>query len=355
MHPSQFIISPPDVWYLCYLSHGMKKGVVVLLFSLFATQWLHAQLLPSFGGSRTGTTGFQFLKIAPDARSAGMGGSIIAITDDVGALYWNAAGITKTDTQKLHLQLSQVLYFGDVNMSNIGIVHRLSKQTFLGAGLTYLTTGSMQVTTAFQPFGTGQTFNASDFAFGITLGRILTDNFSFGITGKYIRESFAEVYADNAVIDFGFQYDVGIANTRFAVGVSNFGFNTEPSGTITVATLEGFDTIQNFEKIGVPAVFRIGVAWDAVKNIDNRLTIAGQLNHPTDNNETYNLGLEYAWKKTVFCRTGYEFGIDEKGIPNFGFGVRFKRNFGMLQLDYGFEDKSRLGSIHRLSLSASFF
>jgi hypothetical protein len=36
---------------------------------------------------------------------------------------------------------------------------------------------------------------------------------------------------DNAVVDFGFQYEVGKANTRFAVGVSNFGSNTEPSGT----------------------------------------------------------------------------------------------------------------------------
>ncbi len=334
---------------------AMKKGTVALLLTMTAMNFVHAQLLPSFGGSRTGTTGFQFLKIAPDARSTGMGGSMIATTDDVAALYWNPAGITKTDTQDLHLQLSQTLYFGNVNMSYIGVVHQVSKQTFLGAGLTYLSTGPMDVTTTFQPFGTGQTFNANDFALAVSMARILTDNFSFGLTGKYIRESFADVYADNAVIDFGFQYEVGIANTRFAVGVSNFGFNTEPSGDITVSTLEGFDTIQQFEKIGVPAIFRIGIAWDPVKLDENRLTITGQLNHPTDNNETYNLGAEYAWRNTMFCRTGYEFGIDEKGIPNFGFGIRYKRSFGMLQLDYGFEDKSRLGTVHRLTFSASLF
>lgn len=333
----------------------MKWFISILLLLVVVVNIVHAQLLPSFGSSRTGTTGFQFLKIAPDARSVGMGGSMLAITDDVGALYWNPAGITKTDTQKLHLQLSQTLYFGDVDMSYIGLVHQVSKQTFLGASLTYLSTGPMDVTNEFQPFGTGQTFNANDLAVAVSLGRILTDNFSFGITGKYIRESFAEIHADNAVIDFGFQYEVGVAHTRFAVGVANFGFNTEPSGTLSVQTLEGLDTIQNFEKIGVPAVFRIGIAWDPVKTAMNRLTAAGQLNHPTDNNETYNLGVEYAWRNTMFCRTGYEFGLDEHGIPNFGFGVRFKRNFGMLQFDYGFEDKSRLGSVHRLTFSASFF
>ena len=213
----------------------------------------------------------------------------------------------------------------------------------------------MDVTTEFEPFGTGQAFSANDIAVGLSLGRILTDNFRFGITGKYIRESFAEVYNDNAVVDFGFQYEVGKANTRFAVGVSNFGFNTEPSGTIIVPTLSGFDTVQTFERVSVPAIFRIGIAWDPVHSIEHHLSITGQLNHPTDNNETYNIGAEYSWKKTLFCRTGYEFGQDETGLPDFGFGIRFRRNFGMLQIDYGFQNKSRLGTVNRFTLSASFF
>lgn len=314
-----------------------------------------AQLLPSLGGSRTGTTGFQFLKISPDARATGMAGSIIASTNDVAALYWNPAGITKVDTQKFHFQFSQTIYYADVNMSYAGVVHAVSKQTFIGLSFQTLNTGSMNVTTEFQPFGTGQTYSANDLAIGLSLARILTDNFSFGITGKYIRESFAEVHTSNAVIDFGFQYDVGKANTRFAVGVSNFGFNTEPSGTIEVQTLNGLDTIRSFEKIGVPAVFRIGIAWDAVKRTDHLLTLAGQLNHPTDNNETYSLGAEYSWKKLLYARTGYELGVDESGIPNFGFGIRFKRNFGMLQLDYGFEDKNKLGSVNRITFALSMF
>ena len=35
---------------------------------------------------------------------------------------------------------------------------------------------------------------------------------------------------NNGVVDFGFQYEVGKANTRFAAGVSNFGFTAEPRG-----------------------------------------------------------------------------------------------------------------------------
>jgi hypothetical protein len=334
-------------------SHPVKTSIAFFL-SLLLTTPTRAQLLPSFGGSRTGTTGFQFLKIAPDARSVGVGESIIANTNDVSALFWNPAGITKVDTQKLHLQFSQTLYYADVNLSFAGAVVPVSKQTFLGVSFETLTTGEMPVTTEFQPFGTGQTFVANNLAVGLSLARILTENFSFGVTGKYVRESYAEVHAGTAVFDFGFQYEVGKANTRFAVGVSNFGFNTEPSGAVEVFSTEGTDTVENFESIAVPAVFRIGIAWDALKKTDHLLSLAGQLNHPTDNNETYGMGAEYAWKNLLYARTGYEFGLDETGMPNFGFGLRFKRNFGLLQLDYGFQDKSKLGSVHRITFGISF-
>ena len=331
------------------------RTVLLFAFSFCLSTNLAAQILPSFGGSRTGTTGFQFLKIGVDARSGGLAGSVMATTNDVASLYWNPAGITKLDSQSVHVQASQTLYFANNNLSFIGIAHAVSKQTVIGFSMESFNTPYMPVTTEFQPTGTGQTFRASDLALGLTLGRLLTDQFSFGITAKYIRESFAEVHNNNAVLDFGFQYEVGKANSRFAVGISNFGFTTEPNGAIEVQTLTGVDTLTHFTKVGVPAIFRIGVASDVIKKDFNQLTLSAQLNHPTDNNETVGLGGEYSWKKTLFARGGYEFGVDEKGLPAFGFGIRFKRNFGMMQLDYGFQEKSKLGMTHRFTFSLSMF
>ncbi len=324
-------------------------GALMLGF-VFAGQ---AQLLPAFGDSRTGTTGMQFLKITPDARAAGMGDAITAITDDIGALYWNPAGIAGLDSSKIHAQLATTDYFGGVTMQYGGLVYRISDKTLIGVSLSYLNSGEMDVTTEFLPLGTGQTFRASNTAVGATLTRVLTDRFRFGVTARYINESIAGINTHNAVFDFGFQYDIGLANTRFAVGLSNFGFNTDPAGDLMLETLEGPQVVNEFESISAPAVFRLGLAWDPVLNEEHRLTVTGQLNHPTDNNETYGFGAEYAWHSLLHFRAGYLLGLDQAALPSAGFGVWLPRRFGSMRIDYGFSHRANLGGVHRLTLGFS--
>jgi long-subunit fatty acid transport protein len=295
------------------------------------------------------------LKITPDARGAGLSGCMMAVSDDMSASYWNPAGLTQLDSNKVHLMVSQTQYTAASTLSFASAAYRLDKATVLGASILYFATPEMPVTTEFMPNGNGLTFRAFDVAAALTYSKILTSNFSFGITGKYIREQFAGVNAQNGALDFGFRYDIGKANTRFAVGMSNFGFSNDASGQIITETLSGKDTIVTFDKIAVPAVFRIGFAWDAIKNNLHMLTLAAQLNHPTDNNETYALGLEYQWHKMLFVRSGYSFAEDERGLPSFGFGLRFKRNFGMVQMDYGYQQKLLLGAMHRFGFMVSLF
>jgi len=330
------------------------KFLAALLFAFAFAATGHAQLLPSFGGSRTGTTGYQFLKIVPDARSAAMGGAVTATVSDMAALYWNPAGIARSDTQRWHMAASQTRYAFPAFLSFAGVAYKLNDETVLGVSLQTFATPEMDVTTEFQPFGTGQTFRGFDMAAGVTYAKILTDNFAFGVTAKYIREQFAEIKSQNGAVDFGFRYDIGKANTRFAVGISNFGFNAEPSGRLVTETLDGKDTLVSFDKIAMPTVFRIGVAWDPLKTDFNRITVSGQLDHPTDNNEVYRLGAEYAWRETVYVRAGHAFGEDEPGPPAAGAGLRFKRNFAMLQLDYGYRHRERLGGMHHLTFQLAF-
>jgi len=331
------------------------KKPLFFLFLLACFHPVRGQLLPAFGASRVATTGFQFLKIAPDARSAGMGGAVCAGIHDLASVYWNPAGLTRLDSSHLQLQVSDTRYFAGVQLQFVALAHRFKGGSVVAVSYTGLNTGVMDVTTEFEPSGNGQTFRAYDQELALSYAKKLTTQFSFGISGKYIEERFAEQSTRDGVVDFGFQYEVGKANLRFSAGISNFGFTTEPRGSIIIETLQGFDTVAAFGKMAVPSIFRLGLHWDALKGAGQLLSFAAQLNHPTDNHETFGLGAEYSYHQLLYVRSGYELGADEGGLPAFGFGIRYKRRFGVLQLDYGFQEKNKLGSVHRITLSASLF
>lgn len=324
-----------------------------LLILILCSQVVDAQILPSFGDSRTGTTGLQFLKIAPDARSTALGESIIAQTDNALSAFWNPAGLAKLDEDRFHFMGGHAFYHSDVSIEHLVGVVPLKKQQYLAISMVFLNSGDIPVTTEFQPLGQGQTYRFTDLSVGLSYAKSLTDQFSFGLTAKYIRESAFEIHLNNVLVDLGFQYDVGLGNTRFAVALSNFGSNSKPNGEIEQLQLNGATTTDQFESISPPAVFRLGVASDLVKKEEHLLTTSLQLNHPTDNNETLGIGVEYVWKKMVSLRTGYILGDDEYGLPSLGFGIKTPRRFGDWQLDYGFDNKSKLGSTHKITLGFS--
>jgi hypothetical protein len=335
------------VGFKMYLYNLMR--ILIFIGILFLNSSSFGQILPSFGGSRSGTTGMQFLKLGVDARSSGMSGNVVASVNDISSLWWNPAGLAALDTAKFHLMLAHTQYFANIPINALGFVKQHKGNVF-GISIFSLNSGSMPVTTEFQPFGTGQSFSVNDMVLGLSYAKSLTRQFNFGVTGKYARENIAGLLNQNLVVDLGFQYDIGWQNTRFAVTISNFGINNKPTGNWVSTTLSGPITQSDFEQLGIPAVFRFGVAWDAVKKSDQILTATAQLNHPTDNKETFGLGLEYQWKGILYARTGYEFGIEEAFLPSFGTGLYFPRNFGKVKLDYGFNSRTRLGYVHRLTL-----
>ncbi|MFI5222224.1 MAG: PorV/PorQ family protein [Bacteroidia bacterium] len=326
----------------------------IALFFLFAVSMMriHAQILPSFGDSRTGGTGMQFLKIATDARSTALGGAYVAIANDVASLYWNPAGITQTDTGKVNCQLSYAKYFGDISANFAGAVMKAGKYSYIGLSVFTMNYGQMLETTEFDPKGTGRTFSPVNYSIGISYAKILTNSFSFGLTGKFAQEGYAGVNVNNVMFDLGLKYNVGVKNTRFGVSFSNFGLNVNPSGSVSVLKFNGPQTISTFSEVSVPAIFRLGVAFDPIHTNEHILTLAGQLNHPTDNNETYSIGAEYIYHKFGFLRSGYEFFADETNVvPNFGAGIKLLRNFGGITIDYGVLVKSRLGNVQRITLA----
>ena len=133
-------------------------------------------VLPGVAGAasifeKVGTFDGQFLKLQVGARATAMGGAFVAVADDASALFWNAAGIARIDTDKSELSINHASWPADLGFDQIGYVFHLKKiPGAIGVQARALTMDPMTETTSFQPdpnVGTGNTFDAGMLAVGV--------------------------------------------------------------------------------------------------------------------------------------------------------------------------------------------
>ena len=332
--------------------------MLTIFAAVFLVQITAAQLVPNLGGQRSGISSFQFLKIGADARGAGMGEAFIAVTNDVSAIYWNPGGLVNSMSDQA--VFSHAEWLVDIKHEYGAASYHLDNNNVIGVSFVSLHTDPMKITTEYQPEGTGNYFNFADVAVGLTLSKKMTDQFSFGATVRYVRETIAELHTDAVLVDIGTYYSLGIGTSRFSVVVSNFGNNVKPSGTI----MNGKGTsVSSFQDFSPPTMFKLGFAFEPYQDDDNRLTASLQLNHPNDNAENIRLGMEYQFEKMFFLRAGVKRTIGESllGAPSstaedfsFGSGVRFPLGFTDAGVDYAFSNFNDLGAVHRISLTVTY-
>ena len=314
-----------------------------------------AQLVPNLGGQRAGISAFQFLKIGVGARGVAMGESFVAVANDVSALYWNPAALvqfTQDQAMAAHTE-----YLVDIKHEFFGVAWHLSTQDAVGASFTSLHMKDMEITTETQPFGTGRYFSFGDIAVGLSYSRKMTDQFSFGATVKYVEETLDVLKMRSVMVDIGTWYWTGLGSSRFAVAIANFGSDVAPKGTVT--QFSGA-RVSSFQSFSVPTEFRLGLAMEPVQSDDQMLTTSIQLNHPNDNAENVRFGLEYSYRKTFFLRAGIKRTIGQQFLGEdltseesftLGAGVLVPMGLSVIGADYAFANFSRLGTVHRISLS----
>lgn len=303
-----------------------------------------AQLLPVLGKQRAGISTMQFLKIGVGGRAIGMGESFIAIANDATALYWNPAGLVQFYDHQL--VFSHTEWVADIKHEFAGYVHHLSDVSAVGISFTSLHMDDMKVTTELMPFRTGEYFSFGDVAIGLSYAHKFTEQFSFGFTIKYARETLDKLYMDGFLVDLGTYYWTGLGTSRFSVSVTNFGGDMAPKGEVTL--LNG-KKLTEFQSFSPPTMFRIGFAVEPIYDEAHKLTTSIQINHPNDNSENLVLGLEYSWQNLFFLRGGYKLNVDEQRFA-FGAGVKAPVSFANLSFDYAYSSFTRLGSTHRFSI-----
>jgi tetratricopeptide (TPR) repeat protein len=308
----------------------IKFLLIIFLINFFSYQY-------SFAMS-AGETSLNFLKIATDVRSIGMGESSVAVESGVNSLSSNPAGIASSGTTQTVFMYNQ--WFQDIKSQYAAIAVPLYKRTnagniknlgTFGFSVNYLSIDNIQ---GYDDMG-GVTskLHSYDLALSLAYAKNISEFLNSGVNVKYITESLSDTKASAYAMDLGLVCNT-LVNWSFGFSAQNF-INTS------------IKFIEEDEKL--PVNYKLGVKYTR-EIFSQPLTLALDENMPVDNDPYTCVGAEY-WIKDIFAiRTGYRSNVDE------GSGIRVGLGFktSLFQVDYAYAGFGDLGDTHRVSINFRF-
>ena len=309
--------------------------------------------------TKVGADGGQFLKIGVGARGTGMAGAFSGLVDDLTALHFNPAGIGKLEG--VSANFSHTAWFGGFAHNFAAVAFPLSDQYKVAVSFVNFTTGDIEETTLLQDDGTGRNYSVDDVSMQLTFAGQLTDQFTFGITAKYVNLGFADVASSGIAVDVGTQYDTGIEGIRFGFSVHNLGTDHAYEGEGLADRKARNDLANSLPndlqytafRFSLPLTFRVGFAKEVISSDMNRLDVAFDFIASSDVPEQYVLGLEYVWNDFVYVRGGYLLGHDQLGLAG-GLGLNYNSGGFNGSLDYSINPTADIGLINRFTVGLDF-
>jgi hypothetical protein len=331
--------------------------LAVLLLTFVAPHEATAQRV-----SKVGTTAGQFLQLGVGARAQALGGAFVADASGPTALYWNAAGIAQD--RGFAASASHSEWLGETDFDHLAAVFDVGALGRAGVAVTRLAVPDMLVRTEERQDGTGELFDASDLAVGLSLARAVTDRFAVGGTVKYVRQRIHTMTAAGAAFDLGVQFRTDFfGGAVLGASISNFGTDMRMGGRGARTFVDPQPASQGtngripanleMEQHALPMTMQFGVALQPMRSRMHQMTVRLDALHPSSNFESLNAGAEYGFQNRIFVRGGFH-GVllpEGEGGLSGGLGVRQPLFTGTeVFVDYAYRDVGRLGGVHVVSL-----
>jgi len=295
----------------------MKKLTIIFTFILIDVF--------VFGGDKSGTVGFKFLRITPGAKGISLGKIATALNGDINTVFYNPAGIV--NLKEKEFSVSHTKWLSDINQQTLcGVLP--TKYGNFTLGISYLHMGEF---TGYDIGPTGEPFRISNFVSYDTLGimsysrKILGQN--LGINFKIFQEKIEEAKAKGFAFDIGLQKKIK-KKTILGLAIQNLGNKVEFVR----------------EKTSLPFNIKAGVSTKLFKET---LSIFLDVEKPKDDDLTESLALEVNFK-TLLLRAGYNTGFNS----GFLFGIGFLFNAWII--DYAYAPFGKLGDTHQFTFSTRF-
>ncbi|HDR05155.1 MAG TPA: PorV/PorQ family protein, partial [Candidatus Marinimicrobia bacterium] len=287
----------------------MKRISLLIISLLVFASFVYAQgLLPSLGGQRAATSAFSFLKINPSARAGGLGHAFVAAGGDASIVFWNPAGVIQLNRPAF--SVSHLEWFTDIQYDYAAIAIPVSPTDAIALSAGILHMKPMEITTEYLPYGSGEYFSFTDIFAAISYSKKMSDRFSFGVTGKYVQESYLDLTSSGLLLEIGTYYWIGYKDLRIGVSLLNFGSPVAPDGSYMKTDLDGNTYEATYEEFSPPTSFQLGTAMTVYESNFINWLLAFQLNHPVDNAENYVFATELTLLKSLNLRAGYDISQD---------------------------------------------
>ena len=345
----------------------MKK-IVVNIFLIFNLLNLYSQ------DRRVITTAVPFLMISADARASGLGEQGVATSPDAFSQHWNPAKYVFLDN-KSGIGVSYTPYLSklvsDVFLANLNYYNVIDERSSWSTSFKYFSLGDIDILQ--NPQDIPYLENPNEFTLDASYILKLNDNFSMGVTGRYLMSDVKLQSVDSdsssassfAVDISGFYQSDERAYENFN-GLWRFGFNISNMGPK-----------MKYEELGknnfIPTNLKLGSAFDFIFDSSNKLSINLELNKllvPSPSVPIYNsndqiigynqadvtflsglfksfgdapdgfseelkeitlsLGLEYTYNDSFALRVGYFGENEDKGARKY---VTFGTGFSLEEID----------------------
>ena len=345
----------------------MKK-IVVNIFLIFNLLNLYSQ------DRRVITTAVPFLMISADARASGLGEQGVATSPDAFSQHWNPAKYVFLDN-KSGVGVSYTPYLSklvsDVFLANLNYYNVIDDRSSWSTSFKYFSLGDIDILQ--NPQDIPYLENPNEFTLDASYILKLNDNFSMGVTGRYLMSDvkLQSVDSDSSsassfAVDISGFYQADERAYENFNGLWRFGFNISNMGPK-----------MKYEELGknnfIPTNLKLGSAFDFIFDSSNKLSINLELNKllvPSPSVPIYNsndqiigynqadvtflsglfksfgdapdgfseelkeitlsLGLEYTYNDSFALRVGYFGENEDKGARKY---VTFGTGFSLEEID----------------------
>jgi hypothetical protein len=333
----------------------MKRAATTILLSALAVP------ATAPAQTKTGTSLAQFLGIEPSARVASMGNAGVALVSGIEAVYFNTGAIGTLDRPAVQFTHSE--WFAGINFNYAAGALPVKGFGTLFASVTSLNSGDIAVRTVTHPLGTGENYDVRDIAVGLGYGYRFTDRVAAGFQINYVNERIWHTSYDMLTCSLGTVYALAENGLQLGAALSNLGTKSRYTGPDLAIQYDAnadiygdnssLPAVQFTDEFPVPLLFRVGLSYPHRIGDRNRLLLAVDALHPSDNTESANVGAEWTWNDALALRAGYQtlFQTDSELGPTLGVGLQGGFRENRYLFDYAWADHEHLAETHRMTLT----